>query len=265
MVQPTGKDCSFSQYIGAYPIVDPRNGILYVAAEKIAENNQACDFPPPAINFSHVIFKSTDAGQTFGPETPVSDVTPASPTGLFKLGEHQYMRDAEFPSLAIDPAGNVYDSWNDGRGGKSHILLARSADGGNTLTVNPVTAGANDEMQPALSADSAGLHDLYYKRNSDNTMDVLVANSKDAGLTWSYRRVTSQSFPGVFTFPQFDPVIAFAYMGDYIANASDGTSQYFAWGDNRNIVTNFLWPHGRHDPDVFLARQGSQNEVETTS
>ncbi|MDQ6709234.1 MAG: hypothetical protein M3Z11_01615 [Candidatus Dormibacteraeota bacterium] len=114
--------------------------------------------------------------------------------------------------------------------------------------------------QPALSADGAGLHDLYYKRNADNTLDVLLANSTNAGLTWSYERVSGQSFPGVFTFPQFDPVIAPAYMGDYIANTSDGTNQYFAWGDNRNIVTNFLWPQGRHDPDVYFARRGGQSE-----
>jgi hypothetical protein len=24
---------------------------------------------------------------------------------------------------------------------------------------------------------------------------------------------------------------------------------------NRDIVTNFLWPSGRHDPDVFFAKQ----------
>ncbi len=67
-------------------------------------------------------------------------------------------------------------------------------------------------------------------------------------------RVTSQSFPGVYNAPQFDPIIATAYMGDYIANVSDGSHQYFAWGDNRDVVTNFLWPQGRHDPDVFFAR-----------
>ena len=52
---------------------------------------------------------------------------------------------------------------------------------------------------------------------------------------------------------QFDPQIGFGYMGDYIANVSDGTTQYFAWGDNRNIVTDFTYPNGRHDPDVFFA------------
>jgi hypothetical protein len=35
-------------------------------------------------------------------------------------------------------------------------------------------------------------------------------------------------------------------MGDYMANVSDGSRQYFAWGDNRDKVTNFLW---RKPPD----------------
>jgi hypothetical protein len=42
-------------------------------------------------------------------------------------------------------------------------------------------------------------------------------------------------------------------MGDYLANVNVGGQGYFAWGDNRDIVTNALWPDGRHDPDVFFA------------
>ena len=57
------------------------------------------------------------------------------------------------------------------------------------------------------------------------------------------------------TVPQFDPQIAFGYMGDYIANVSSGTSNYFAWGDNRNTVVNFTHPRGRHDPDVYFAKR----------
>ena len=82
-----------------------------------------------------------------------------------------------------------------------------------------------------------------------------VANS-DNGTTFSERRITTVAFPGVLTFPQFDPILAFAYMGDYIANISTGDSQLFAWGDNRDIVKDFLFPAGRNDPDVFFARQG---------
>ncbi|MDQ6709233.1 MAG: hypothetical protein M3Z11_01610 [Candidatus Dormibacteraeota bacterium] len=120
-------------------------GYVRAGAGVLGRRHDSCTFPPPALSFSHVIFKSADGGQTFGPETTISDVTSASPTGLFKLGEHHYMRDLEFPSLAIDPSGNVYDSWNDGRSGKSHVLIARSSDSGTTWTVNTVTAGANDE------------------------------------------------------------------------------------------------------------------------
>jgi hypothetical protein len=44
-------------------------------------------------------------------------------------------------------------------------------------------------------------------------------------------------------------------MGDYIANVSGGSHDYFAWGDNRDHVTDFMFPHGRNDPDVFFAKK----------
>jgi hypothetical protein len=120
-----------------------------------------------------------------------------------------------------------------------------------------ITSGTHDEAQPAISADSS-LHIAYYQISTDSSgngqLDVFVSNSSN-GNSFKVQRVTSQSFPGVFTLPQFDPIIAFGYMGDYIANVSDGTHQYMAWGDNRDIVTNFLWTSGRHDPDVFFAKQ----------
>ncbi len=111
-------------------------------------------------------------------------------------------------------------------------------------------------MQPALSADSSGLHLLYYQRNPNNTLDVLGGQLHQRRRTsFTTTRVTSVSFPGVFTDPQFDPIIAFGYMGDYIANVTNGTTRYYAWGDNRDTVKNFLWPQGRHDPNVYFAHQ----------
>ena len=49
--------------------------------------------------------------------------------------------------------------------------------------------------------------------------------------------------------------IAFAYMGDYIALVTDGSHDYFAWGDNRDRVRDFTFPAGRYDPDVFFAKR----------
>lgn len=285
---PGQANCSFHQFIGAQPFVGP-DGTVYDAALKFGVDDPTCSGAPFTEN--EWIFASHDGGTTWSPGVKIADVLAASGFffGAFQLGPGQLMRELELPSVAAAPgstsAGTLYVTWNDGSvlaaagssaiagggggvpppspppgSGHSHIALSKSTDGGNTWsTPIGVTSGDNDEAQPAVSVDGSGIHDLYYEITpspaSDGTrvLDVLVSDSTDGGQTWSATRVTTQSFPGVFTFPQFDPVIAFAYMGDYIANVSDGTHQFFSWGDNRDMVTDFLWPNGRHDPDVFAA------------
>jgi hypothetical protein len=245
--------CSFAQYIGAQPLVNPANGTLYLAAEKIAVDDPDCSFTAPA-TLSEVIFKSTDGGVTFGKAVAVAHITAASPTGALQLGPGQFVRTAEFPVLAI--RGNtLWLAWNDGGSGRSHIKLATSTASAQTWRISSVTSGSGDEIQPAIAADAAGLHIAYYQRNADNTLDTVVSDSTDAGTHFTARAVTSHSFPGVHTVPQFDPQVAFTYMGDYIALVSDGAHQYFVWGDNRDRIVNFTHPHGRHDPDVFFARR----------
>ena len=248
-IAPDFSGCSFGQYIGAVPIV-AKDGTLYVSAEKIAVDDPNCEGAPTT--FSEWIFKSTDGGQTFGPGVKISDVTTSVPNGLLKLGEGKYMRNLEFPTMAL--SGNaLYVAWNDGASGNSHIRLAKSTDGGQTWSLSWATQGSNDELQPSLTGDK-DLHLLYYRRNNNNTLDAYVANSSN-GSSFVAQRVSTVSSPGVFTIPQFDPIIASAYMGDYIGSATDGSRQYFAWGDNRDSVTNFMWPQGRNDPDVFFAKQ----------
>jgi BNR/Asp-box repeat len=241
--------CSFAQYIGAVPIV-AKDGTLYVSAEKIAVDDPNCEGAPTT--FSEWIFKSTDGGQTFGPGVKIADVTPSVPNGLLNLGPGKYMRNLEFPTMAFLNSA-LYVAWNDGASGNSHIRLAKSTDGGQTWSLSAATQGSNDEVQPSLTGDH-DLHLLYYRRNNDNTLDAFVGNSSN-GSSFVPLRVSTVSSPGVFTIPPFDPIIAFGYMGDYIGSTSDGTHQYFAWGDNRDTVTNFMWPQGRHDPDVFFAKQ----------
>jgi hypothetical protein len=245
------RGCSFQQVIGATPIVNHATGTLYVVAEKLAATDPHCQGAP--LQRSEWIFRSTDGGKTFAPGVKIASVTEAVPNGLLSLGPGKYMRDLEFPAIAL--RGNtIYVAWNDRTHGHSHIRLATSDNGGRTWKLSFVTHGSGDEVQPALSADASGIHLLYYHRNPNNTLDVLAGNSKN-GTGFATKRVTTQSFPGTLTVPQFDPIIAFGYMGDYIANVSDGSHQYFAWGDNRDTVTNFLYPNGRADPDVFFAKQ----------
>jgi hypothetical protein len=245
--------CSFGQYLGAQPVVNPATGTLYVAAEKIVVDDPDCTGTVPAA-LSEVIFTSTNGGVTFNHGVTVAKVTAASPIGALVLGPGQWVRTAEFPVLAL--RGNrLWLAWNDGGTGRSHIKLATSTASAQAWQLASVTSGSGDEIQPAMAVDAAGLHIAYYQRNADNTLDTVVADSTDGGVHFTARAVTSQSFPGVVTLPQFDPQIAFTYMGDYIALVSDGTHQYFAWGDNRDRIVNFTHPNGRHDPDVFFARR----------
>lgn len=69
------------------------------------------------------------------------------------------------------------------------------------------------------------LHVAYYQISTDvngnGQLDVFISNSNNA-ISWKTQRVTSQSFPGAYTVPQFDPLIPFGYMGDYIASTTDG-------------------------------------------
>ena len=245
--------CSFGQYIGAQPLVDPANGDLYIAAEKIAVDDPDCTGVGEA-SLSQVIFKSSDGGTTFGTGVTVSKVVAATPTGALQLGPGQFIRTVEFPVLALRN-GRLWMAWNDGATGHSHIRLATSTNAGATWTPSWATSGAGDELQPALSVDAAGLHLAYYQRTAQNTIDTVIADSTNNGGQFSAKAITTRPFPGVHTVPQFDPQIAFGYMGDYIANVSDGKHQYFAWGDNRDRITNFTHPRGRNDPDVFFARR----------
>jgi hypothetical protein len=246
---PPANSCSFEQFIGATPLVTA-NGTLYVTAEQIASNDPTCTGTAPT-TFSEWFFKSTDGGNTFSPGVKIANITPAEPDGELHLGPGRFARTIEFPSPAV-LGGTIYVAWNDGTSGRSHIRLASSTNGGATWSTKFVTSGTGEEVQPALSATSSHLNMLYYHRNPNNTLDVLLGTSAN-GTSFTTKRVNSVSFPGTLTIPQFDPIIAPGYMGDYIANISVGSHLYFAWGDNRDIVKDFMFPQGRNDPDVFFA------------
>src|SRR5262249_5618452 len=161
---------------------------------------------------SQVLFTSHDGGLTFTRST-IANVTPAFDFGAMKLGTAMYMRTIEFPSLAIR-AGTLAATWNDGRlTGHSHILLATRSLGAAPWNLRFVTQGTGDEVQPAITSDGSGFHIAYYARTG-STLDVDEATSNASDIAnWTVRTITSKAFPGVFTIPQFDPIIAFAYMG----------------------------------------------------
>lgn len=250
-----GSNCSQQQYIGADPVVDS-HGVLYVAAWRVKHLDPLCTFTTPW-NYTLELFKSTDGGQTWGP--PVTIGT-NNPVYSWFLAPGQLMRSPNFPDMAIN-GSTINVVWNDRDTTDpfSHILMATSTDGGATFSApSQVTTGFSVELQPAIALDASGVHVAYYQIHfqlTGNTFDVMESTSRNQGASWTVKRITNVSSPGVQTIPNFDPIIAWGYMGDYIADVSDGTHRYIAWGDNRNVVSNFLYPAGRHDPDVYFAQE----------
>ncbi|PWB78595.1 MAG: hypothetical protein C3F08_08295 [Candidatus Methylomirabilota bacterium] len=234
---------------GSQVAVGP-GGELYVAWEAFAE-----DFVTREID----IRKSIDGGVTFGAPVQVDNVicagTCARLQGNFRSGY-------EFPTLAVDRSGgstngNIYIAWHDGRNltvpdavvgsyGYTDILFSRSTDGGATwltpVRVNnnaePLSSGlGTDQYQPGIAVDKGGKVGVcFYDRRRDPSnflIDRECAFSRNAGASWSNKKITRNNFPAV---PNQDVFVDPLYMGDYDNLAGDftRTSGGFvgAWGDN---------------------------------
>ena len=205
------------------------------------------------------IRKSTDSGATFGALVKVDNVIWAGTGDLLQGGFHTGL---EFPTLAVDRSGkatngSVYIAWNDGRNltvpdaasesyGYADIMASRSTDGGATwvapVRVNnnpePLSSGlGTDQYSPGIAVDKTGKVGVcFYDRRLDPNnflIDRECAFSKNAGTSWSNKRITKKSFPAV---PGQDELVDRRYMGDYDGLASDFTKTNSgfigAWGDN---------------------------------
>jgi hypothetical protein len=175
--------------------------------------------------------------------------------------------------LAVDTTGgafdgNIYVAWASDPVGtidNSDVFFSVSSNQGVNWSPVPIQlgtgVGATDQFEPHLAVGGPGDVSLawYDRRNdADNNLniDVYKTFTRDGGTTFDpLVRVTDQSFGVPQLNPNFDPGVANCYMGEYIAVAGDDTRFYYAWGDNRNTVTNTNWPNGRPDPDVFFDSQ----------
>jgi hypothetical protein len=198
-----------------------------------------------------------------------------NPQDLRQVIETQIGHDArnfEMPSTTIDHNGVLYAVWNDrpdGVGGNNanatRIFLSFSRDGNKTwstpqqISASPNTVTMNDRFQPWITADSTGLHAMWYDRVPRTPVDLIQTNKEDLSLATATVgpvpagevRLSTVAFPIVQTNPQQDPIISNCYMGDYNNIASNGTTRFVTWGDNRNVVTTSAGVT-ENQPDVFL-------------
>jgi Big-like domain-containing protein len=230
--------------------------------------------------------RSTDGGVNFiTPTVPVSavnrppgsdrmvDCLPANgdrPDRHFTLNSD--IRQFNQAWMAVDSTGgpfngNIYVVWAGdpvGMPDNSDVFFSRSTNGG-TIWDPPVQigagGGATDQFEPFVAVGGNGEVSIaWYDRRNDpaNTqIDVYKTFSRTGGATFTpISRVTDQSFGVPRLNRHYDPFLSGCYMGEYISVAADANSFYYLWGDNRNRVTNLLWPPpGRPDPDVFFERE----------
>jgi len=111
-----------------------------------------------------------------------------------------------------------------------------------------------------LPIDSHGLHASWYERvqNTAGGADLLRRDGETLSLATpttapagSEFTLSTVDFPIYQTNPNQDAVIAACYMGDYDEVASNGTTRFAPWGDNRNVVTT-SGGVTENQADVFL-------------
>jgi len=93
------------------------------------------------------------------------------------------------PSLAADPAGDVFAAWEDGRDGDRDIRVSRSIDGG--LTWEPSrradsdAAGMASSFHPQWRSPANDVALVLWWDDRDGLSDLYVRRSTDGGVTWA--------------------------------------------------------------------------------
>jgi len=233
--------------------VNPLNGYVYVSWTDFGTFGVST----PAIH----VARSTTNGASFDPEVVVGAADFAetvincgsTPDLVFvdseAGGDTRAVRSLEGPSMTVDPtSGNIYQVWHRANlpgGSGADVAFSSSVDGGTTwsmpLRINSVVTG--QQFFPSIAVNSDGaIRVMYYSTQgspTDRRIDVYAVASNDGGTTWSDPiRVTDVSFDRPTTNPNFDPLVADCYMGDYnsisaAAPGLGGPNFFLAWGDNR--------------------------------
>ena len=218
------------------PVVDPRNGWVYVAYHRRDSN-------PVVSNVE--IARSIDMGQTWSRFTAgPGNVIVNAPPSLASIGGNH-------PRLAVDPAnGTLYIAYVDNRfavlagatvaAGDQDISFVKSTDGGATWSTpvrvndDPVNNGFAQSAPRVEVAPNGRVDVVWFDRRNSSTLstlgDIYYAYSSDAGSTFSAnRRVTDRhlntgvGLTGVGGYTWYGPTLA----------AKGNDQLLVAWTDSR--------------------------------
>jgi hypothetical protein len=221
---------------------------------------------------------SADGGVTWGLPVKVADDHRTQPmngiSGAMGAGcpmfrqclPPQGYRVGGAPSMAVDErTGKLAVFWSDFRGGRftddggvvrcqpcnEDVFAAVSHDGGATWGPTlQVTTSQSAQYSPSGTVDRNGtLHVAYYTRQygdceTSGCQDLRLSSSADDGMTWSNRRITTDSMPNLTDLT--NPVQQ-GFIADHNALIATERFLYLAWTDTRGL-------NGVVDEDVYFAR-----------
>ncbi len=183
----------------------------------------------------------------------------------------------DFPSMGIDATtGKLAVYWSDFRNGgpcatdptygvpvlpcdniNNDVFVAESSDGGATWgPAYLVSKNGKGESEPAAQWQNWGdvgkdgaLYVGYYDRKygdceTTGCNDITLAKSVDDGLTWSYKRITTDSMPNL---PCSVNPAECGFLGDYMSIQVSGDFVNLVWGDARGH-------DGTTEEDVYFAK-----------
>jgi len=229
------------------------NGVTWTTDQRITNTPGNSDYPSVAVRGAdiHVVWmendngewevyyvRSTDAGETWGEETPLTNAP-----------EYQW-----FPCVAAG-GDNVYVVWYDTRnGGNGEVYFRRSTDAGVTWEPEArLTNEPNSSCYASVSAADSFVHVVW--SDTRTYFDIWYKRSTDYGATWS-DDIQLTTDPGASDFP---------------ASWTEGPDVYVVFDDNRAGNNEIFFKHSSDNglswsEDARLtSAAGSSSSAEITS
>jgi hypothetical protein len=100
-----------------------------------------------------------------------------------------------WPSLAVDPSGEIHVAWEDATPGHYAVYYKNSTDGGITWSANKrLTWTSGDAYNAAITFGSPGCLHLAFNDSTPGNDEIYYKKSTDAGVTWATsKRLTYNS------------------------------------------------------------------------
>lgn len=237
---------------------DPATGRLYAAWEETRVSSALPDFESDVHRI--MLASSDDAGRTFTAPVKIArakvlaGATEACGRPALDFGPFSGVGVQSFPTIAVGFEGRVFATFDKSSDtGVSRVVVSMSTDGGSSWTRTRVPS-TMDAFMPSVAADDTGVSVTYYERTGDTTLTANLATAAATGGAFTAGPLASTDFGVPDTNPNFDPLFAPCYMGDYNAVLRTAGTTYAVWGDNRDLVVNPTFPSGRPDPNVYFGK-----------